>query len=53
MQTPFFDDTWCAAQDSWSDVQLLLAISVRLVVPGGWPMSAHLELPRQHADPIL
>ena len=43
----------CVWRDSWWKLQLLLAIGVRLVVPGGWPKSAHLELPRQHADPIL
>ena len=43
MQTPFVDDTWCAAQDSWSDVQLLLAINACLVVLGGWAKGAFVD----------
>ena len=33
----------CARQDSWSDVQLLLAINVCLVVLGGWAKGAFID----------
>ena len=33
----------CAWQDSWSDVQLLLAINVCLVVLGGWAKGVFID----------
>ena len=33
----------CARQDSWSDVQLLLAINVCLVVLGGWAKGVFID----------